>query len=70
MRSFSLAAAVLALGAGLKTAQEDHVTFLVKGKNANTRQAPKGALTLLNYHFFAEIFVKDGGQADRPSTRQ
>ncbi len=35
MRSFSLGVAVLALGAGLETAQEDHVTFLVMGKTAN-----------------------------------
>ena len=67
MRRFSLSVAVVALAAGLAAAQEDHVTFLVMGKTANMRQAPGGALTLLNYHFFAEIFVKDGGQTDRPS---
>ncbi len=61
MLGFSLAVAVLALGIGLEAAPEDHVTFIVMGKTANTRQAPDGALTLLNYHFFAEIFVKDGG---------
>jgi len=70
MRSLSLAVAVLALGAGSKAVQQDHVRFLVMGKVANTRPAPDGALTLLNYHFFAEIFVKDGGQTDRPSARR
>lgn len=42
-------------------AQQDHVTFLVMGKTTNHRQSADGAMTLLNYHFFAEIFVKEGG---------
>jgi len=42
-------------------AQEDHVTFLVMGKTTNHRQSADGAMSLLNYHFFAEIFVKEGG---------
>jgi hypothetical protein len=42
-------------------AQQDHVTFLVMGKTTNHRQSADGAMSLLNYHFFAEIFVKEGG---------
>ena len=42
-------------------AQQDQVTFLVMGKTTNHRQSADGAMSLLNYHFFAEIFVKDGG---------
>ncbi|MCP5381402.1 MAG: hypothetical protein H6912_03465 [Kordiimonadaceae bacterium] len=35
--------------------------FLVVGKTANYRQDPSGMQAMLNYHFFAEIFVKSGG---------
>jgi len=42
-------------------AQKDQVTFLVMGKTTNHRQSADGATSLLNYHFFAEIFVKEGG---------
>lgn len=42
-------------------AQPEHVSFLVMGKTTNHRQSPEGELSLLNYHFFAEIFVEQGG---------
>lgn len=36
--------------------------FLVVGKTANYRQDPSsGVQEMINYHFFAEIFVKEGG---------
>ena len=36
--------------------------FLVVGKTANYRQDPAtGGQEMINYHFFAEIFVKEGG---------
>lgn len=35
--------------------------FLVVGKTANYRQDVMGAKEMINYHFFAEIFVKEGG---------
>jgi hypothetical protein len=35
--------------------------FLVVGKTANYRQDNSGAQQMINYHFFAEIFVKEGG---------
>lgn len=40
----------------------DHVSFLVMGKTTNHRQSASGELALLNYHFFAEIFVREGGE--------
>ncbi|HSF18261.1 MAG TPA: hypothetical protein VLK65_22185 [Vicinamibacteria bacterium] len=41
---------------------EEHVSFLVVGKTTNHRQTGSDALELLNYHFFAEIFAKEGGE--------
>lgn len=38
------------------------VKFVVVGKTTNHRQVTEGVYALLNYHFFAEIFLKDGGQ--------
>jgi len=46
--------------------EADDTQFLVIGKTANYRQDPQsseGAQSQLNYHFFAEIFVKEGGSA-------
>lgn len=40
----------------------EHVSFLVMGKTTNHRQVPGGPMRLLNYHFFAEIFVREGGR--------
>jgi len=44
------------------SAPKDHVSFLVLGKTTNHRQSESGELGLLNYHFFAEIFVREGGR--------
>lgn len=41
---------------------KDHVSFLVMGKTTNHRQSESGELLLLNYHFFAEIFLRPGGR--------
>ncbi len=35
--------------------------FLVVGKTANYRQTDNASQEMINYHFFAEIFVKEGG---------
>lgn len=43
--------------------QSNDTQFLVIGKTANFRQKISGAQHMLNYHFFAEIFVKEGGHA-------
>ncbi|MDA5192429.1 hypothetical protein [Govanella unica] len=43
------------------------VSFLVAGKTSNYRQGPRGAHALLNYHFFAEIFLNPDGAVTAPS---
>ncbi len=53
--------AALLLAASLASGPRDHVSFLVLGKTTNHRQSGGGELGLLNYHFFAEIFVREGG---------
>lgn len=47
----------------------DHVSFLVMGKTSNHRQSESGELRLLNYHFFSEIFVREGGRVSGASLR-
>jgi extradiol dioxygenase family protein len=42
--------------------QGDDTQFLVLGKTANYRQTELGEQSMLNYHFFAEIFVKEGAK--------
>lgn len=64
-----IAVGLLLVGCSVAHAQEDHVTFLVMGKTTNHRQAADGSLSLLNYHFFAEIFVKEGGSVTGASLR-
>ncbi len=54
--------AALLFIASAASAPKDHVSFLVMGKTANHRQSETGELGLLNYHFFAEIFVREGGR--------
>jgi hypothetical protein len=57
MRSVSLV-----LVSFLLAAQVQPVSFLVMGKTTNHRQDPSTSdRTLLNYHFFAEIFVREEG---------
>lgn len=46
----------------LSHAQDGDVSFVVIGKTANFRQNPTGSMTTLNYHLFAEIFLKNGGK--------
>ena len=43
------------------------VLFVVLGKTANYRQSTHGSHTLLNYHFFAEIFLKEKGWVRKPA---
>jgi len=61
MRIVCMVALVVLAAPTPAPAQEDHITFLVMGKTTNHRQRAAGALSLLNYHFFAEVFVKEGG---------
>jgi hypothetical protein len=71
MASKAIAAVLMwAVSSGLVEAQAAHVAFLVMGKTTNHRQAVSGQLSLLNYHFFAEIFPKPGaGQVTEASLR-
>jgi hypothetical protein len=43
------------------------VLFVVLGKTANYRQSSHGSHKLLNYHFFAEIFLKEKGRVRKPA---
>ena len=52
----------LLLMASVVSAPKDHVSFIVMGKTTNHRQSASGEIGLLNYHFFAEIFVREGGR--------
>ena len=44
--------------------QHDDITFFVLVKSSNYAQDSTGQLTLLNYHFFSEIFLTDSGSID------
>jgi len=44
-------------------AEQTDITFVVAGKTSNHRQDAKGEVNVLNYHFFAEIFLQPGGKA-------
>ena len=59
--------AALLLAASVVPGPGDHVSFLVMGKTTNHRQSVSGELGLLNYHFFAEIFVREGGRVSNAS---
>ena len=54
--------AALLLTAAVVPGPGDDVSFLVMGKTTNHRQSDSGELGLLNYHFFAEVFVREGGR--------
>lgn len=59
----ALAAAVIALMfAPVVMGQAEDLTFFVVVKSSNYTQARNGNLTLLNYHFFSEVFLKEGGE--------
>jgi hypothetical protein len=61
---FFLAALLLPLTVG--AAQTD-ITFIVAGKTSNHRQQPDGQVQVLNYHFFAEIFLQPNGSVNHSS---
>jgi hypothetical protein len=63
MRVVHTALGVLAVMAPLLgfAAQTD-ITFIVAGKTSNHRQAGSGEVSVLNYHFFAEIFLQANGR--------
>lgn len=43
-------------------AQQVDITFVVAGKTSNHRQQADGRVGVLNYHFFAEIFLQENGE--------
>lgn len=47
-----------------ETVSHPDVSFLAIGKAANRRQHGDKQLTLLNYHFYAEIFLQPGGHVN------
>jgi hypothetical protein len=59
--------AAILLTASVAPGPRDHVSFLVLGKTTNHRQAESGEVRLLNYHFFAEIFVREAGRVSDAS---
>ncbi len=44
--------------------QQSDITFFVLVKSSNYAQDSTGQLTLLNYHFFSEIFLTDSGSIE------
>jgi hypothetical protein len=48
---------------------KNHVNFLVMGKTSNHRQSESGDPKLLNYHLFAEIFLRENGRVSEASIR-
>jgi len=47
----------------LASCDEQHdISFVVIVKSSNYAQDSEGRLTLLNYHFFSEIFLRPGGE--------
>lgn len=48
-------------------ARQADITFIVAGKTSNHRQQLDGTLDVLNYHFFAEIFLQTGGRVSAAS---
>lgn len=48
--------------ASYSAAEQTDITFLVAGKTSNHRQQADGSTAVLNYHFFAEIFLREGGE--------
>lgn len=44
--------------------EQNDVTFIVAGKTANYSQRTNGSVQVLNYHFFAEIFLQENGTVD------
>ncbi len=44
--------------------EQDDITFIVVGKTSNHSQLTDGSVQVLNYHFFAEIFLQTEGKVD------
>jgi hypothetical protein len=67
MSRLKWAALALAISGVATHAAQTDITFVVAGKTSNHRQQVDGTVAVLNYHFFAEIFLQEGGRVD-PAT--
>jgi hypothetical protein len=63
----ALAGAALVLSSGCRS--QDDISFFVLVKSSNYAQSASGQLTLLNHHFFSEIFPQEGGRVERAALR-
>jgi hypothetical protein len=62
VRAVLVRAVLVASGLALTACgQQSDISFVVIVKSSNYAQDVDGRLTLLNYHFFSEIFLKEGG---------
>ena len=62
----ALASAAILISCGAldireQASEQTDITFVVAGKTSNHRQNYRGEVSALNYHFFAEIFLQEGG---------
>lgn len=62
-----LVSIMLLTTAGFIEAAQNDITFIVAGKTSNHRQHEDGSLQVLNFHFFAEIFLRPGGVVEPAS---
>ena len=58
--------AVIDVAMAPPTEQTD-ITFIVAGKTSNHRQSLSGEVSVLNFHFFAEVFLQSDGEAQDSS---
>ena len=54
-------------GAMKPPTRQSDITFIVAGKTSNHRQSHSGEVSVLNFHFFAEIFLQTDGEAQDSS---
>ena len=54
-------------GAMAPPTRQSDITFIVAGKTSNLRQSHSGEVSVLNFHFFAEIFLQTDGEAQDSS---
>ncbi len=64
MNRLKCAAVALVMSGMTTQAAQDDITFVVAGKTSNHRQQVDGSVAVLNYHFFAEIFLQEGGRVN------
>jgi len=68
LRNFLLSVpAVILISCQTACSEQADISFFVLVKSSNYSQDSLGQLTLLNYHFFSEIFVRPGGRIDSAS---